>query len=81
MDTATSVLGFRLPHPLIARASPLGFDLNTIKCLEDCGAAAVVLPSPLERQTAITGRIHRETSKNPRRRESFPTLRALEPSP
>src|SRR5205823_11824266 len=35
MDTATSYLGFRLPRPFIAGTSPFGFDLDTIKRLED----------------------------------------------
>jgi dihydroorotate dehydrogenase (fumarate) len=60
MDTATSFLGFRLPHPFIAGASPLGFDLDTIKRLEDGGCAAVVIPSLFEEQITLTttGRIH-----------------------
>jgi dihydroorotate dehydrogenase (fumarate) len=60
MDTTTSFLGFRLPHPYIAGASPLGFDLDTIKRLEDGGCAAIVIPSLFEEQItmASTGRIH-----------------------
>ena len=60
MDTSTSFLGFRLPHPFIAGASPLGFDLDTIKRLEDGGCAAIVIPSLFEEQItlAATGRIH-----------------------
>ena len=60
MDTATSFLGFRLPHPFIAGASPLGFDLDTIKRLEDGGCAAIVIPSLFEEQITLasTGRIH-----------------------
>jgi dihydroorotate dehydrogenase (fumarate) len=60
MDTSTSFLGCRLPHPFIAGASPLGFDLDTIKQLEDGGCAAVVIPSLFEEQITLasTGRIH-----------------------
>jgi dihydroorotate dehydrogenase (fumarate) len=47
---ATTYLGFDLPHPLIAGASPLGDDLGTIKRLEDAGAAAIVLRSLFEEQ-------------------------------
>jgi dihydroorotate dehydrogenase (fumarate) len=59
MDTTTSFLGFRLPHPFIAGASPLGFDLDTIKRLEDGGCAAIVIPSLFEEQITLanTGRI------------------------
>jgi dihydroorotate dehydrogenase (fumarate) len=60
MDTSTSFLGFGLPHPFIAGASPLGFDLDAIKRLEDGGCAAIVLPSLFEEQITLasTGRIH-----------------------
>src|SRR4029453_14454988 len=60
MDTTTSFLGFRLPHPFIAGASPLGFDLDTVKRLEDGGGAAIVIPPLFEEQItmASTGRIH-----------------------
>src|ERR1700730_17688479 len=54
MDTSTSFLGFRLPHPFVAGASPLGRDLDTIKRLEDGGAAAIVLPSLFEEQITHT---------------------------
>jgi dihydroorotate dehydrogenase (fumarate) len=59
MDIATSYLGFRLPHPFIVGASPLGWNLDTIKRLEDAGAAAIVLPSLFEEQITLAahGRI------------------------
>jgi dihydroorotate dehydrogenase (fumarate) len=60
MDTTTSYLGFRLPHPFMAGASPLGAHLDSIKRLEDAGCAAVVLHSLFEEQVtfANVGRIH-----------------------
>ena len=60
MNIATSYLGFKLPHPFIAGASPFGFDLDAIKRLEDVGCAAIVIPSLFEEQIteASTGRIH-----------------------
>src|SRR6185369_11146100 len=48
MDTTTSYLGLRLAHPFIAGASPMGYSLDTIKRLEDAGAAAIVLHSLFE---------------------------------
>jgi dihydroorotate dehydrogenase (fumarate) len=63
MNTETSYLGFRLPHPFIAGASPLGYHLDSIRRLEDAGCAAIVLPSLFEEQItlAATGRIrHRD---------------------
>jgi dihydroorotate dehydrogenase (fumarate) len=50
MDTATSYLGFRLPHPFMAGASPFGHQLDTVRRLEDGGCAAIVLHSLFEEQ-------------------------------
>jgi dihydroorotate dehydrogenase (fumarate) len=59
METATSYLGLRLPHPFMAGASPLGYRLETLKRLEDAGCAAVVLHSLFEEQVtyATEGRV------------------------
>ena len=53
MNLSTTYLGMRLPHPLIVGAGPLGDDLDTVKQLEDAGAAAIVLRSLYEEE--ITG--------------------------
>ena len=50
MDLSTPYLGMRLPHPLVAGASPLADDLDGVKRLEDAGAAAIVLRSLFEEQ-------------------------------
>jgi dihydroorotate dehydrogenase (fumarate) len=50
MDTSTSYLGMRLPHPFIAGASPFGHTLDAVKRLEDAGWSAVVLHSLFEEQ-------------------------------
>ena len=59
VQTETSYLGFRLPHPFIAGASPFGCRLDSVKRLEDAGCAAVVLHSLFEEQitAAHDGRI------------------------
>jgi dihydroorotate dehydrogenase (fumarate) len=59
MDTSTRYLGFRLPHPFIAGASPFGYHLDSVKRLEDAGCAAVVLHSLFEEQITLAheGRI------------------------
>ena len=59
MDTSTSYLGLRLPHPFIAGASPYGYQLDRVRRLEDGGCAAVVLHSLFEEQLTLTstGRI------------------------
>jgi dihydroorotate dehydrogenase (fumarate) len=50
MDLATTYLGMRLPHPLIVGAGPLGDDLDTVRALEDAGAALLVLRSLYEEE-------------------------------
>jgi dihydroorotate dehydrogenase (fumarate) len=59
MTLASSMLGLRIEHPFVAGASPLGRDLDTIRSLEDAGAAAIVLPSLFEEQVTLAaeGRI------------------------
>ena len=52
MDLSTTYLGLRLPHPLMPGASPLADSLDTVKRLEDAGAAAIVLRSLFEEQIA-----------------------------
>ena len=50
MNLATKYMGIALPHPLIVGASPLTDDLDTVRQLEDAGAAALVLHSLYEEQ-------------------------------
>jgi dihydroorotate dehydrogenase (fumarate) len=50
MDLSTRYLGFDLPHPLMPGASPLADDLDTVRRLEDAGAAAIVMHSLFEEQ-------------------------------
>jgi dihydroorotate dehydrogenase (fumarate) len=45
MDLATRYMGLQLKNPLVASASPLTGELDSLKRLEDAGAAALVLPS------------------------------------
>jgi dihydroorotate dehydrogenase (fumarate) len=80
MDTRTSYLGFSLPHPFIAGASPYGHQVDTVRRLEDGGCAAVVLHSLFEEQiTAMsTGRIRQMDTEAPEFAEvtsQFPLLR------
>lgn len=49
-DLSTTYLGFKLRHPLIAGASPLTADFDSVRRLEDAGAAAIILPSLFEEQ-------------------------------
>jgi dihydroorotate dehydrogenase (fumarate) len=68
MNLATSVMGLPLAHPIIAGASPLGRTLDSVKRLEDGGAAAIVLPSLFEEQVtfAAEGRIRHRDPFDPR---------------
>lgn len=50
MDLSTTYLGLRLQHPLMPGASPLADSLDSVKRLEDAGAAAIVLRSLFEEQ-------------------------------
>jgi dihydroorotate dehydrogenase (fumarate) len=50
MNLATTYLGFALPHPLMPGASPMVDDLDTVRRLEDAGAAAIVMHSLFEEQ-------------------------------
>ena len=50
MNLETSYLGLKLPHPLMPGASPLVDDLDTVRQLEDAGAAAIVMHSLFEEQ-------------------------------
>lgn len=49
-DLTTTYLGLRLSHPIMASASPLTGDVESLLALQDAGAAAVVLPSLFEEQ-------------------------------
>ena len=49
-DLRTTYLGIELPNPLVPGASPLGQRIETLRALQDAGAAAVVLPSLFEEQ-------------------------------
>jgi dihydroorotate dehydrogenase (fumarate) len=48
MDLSTTYLGLRLSHPIVPGAGPLTGDLDTVRRLEDAGAAAIVMGSLFE---------------------------------
>jgi dihydroorotate dehydrogenase (fumarate) len=50
MDLSTRYLGLNLSSPLMPGASPLADDLDTVRRLEDAGAAAIVMYSLFEEQ-------------------------------
>jgi len=73
MQTDTSYLGLRLPHPFVAGASPFGYRVDTVKRLEDAGCAAVVLHSLFEEQVGMAeeGRIAHMTPSDARFAETI----------
>ncbi|HPC59136.1 MAG TPA: dihydroorotate dehydrogenase-like protein [Verrucomicrobiota bacterium] len=50
MDLSTTYLGLKLRSPLVAAASPLSEEIDSIQQMEEAGAAAVVLYSLFEEQ-------------------------------
>lgn len=54
MNLTTSYLGLQLKHPIMPGASPLTNHLDSIRALEDAGAAAIVLGSLFEEQVRLT---------------------------
>ncbi len=50
MDLATTYMGIKLPHPIMPGAGPMVEDVDTVKKLEDAGAAAIVMNSLFEEQ-------------------------------
>ena len=53
VDLSTTYLGLTLKNPVVPSAAPLSSDLDTIKQMEDAGAAAVTLHSLFEEQIAF----------------------------
>src|ERR1700730_16091878 len=56
-DLSTTYLGLQLASPLVPSASPLSRSLDTIRRMEDAGAAAVVLHSLFEEQITFESRV------------------------
>ena len=79
MDLSTEYLGLKLPHPLVAGASPLSDDLDGVKRLEDAGASAIVLRSLFEEQ--ITREQMSEYINLDSHGESFAEAASFFPSP
>jgi dihydroorotate dehydrogenase (fumarate) len=50
MDLRTTYLGLKLKNPIVPSASPLSRNLDSMKRLEDAGAAAIVMYSLFEEQ-------------------------------
>jgi dihydroorotate dehydrogenase (fumarate) len=53
MDLKTKYLGFTLKNPLVASASPLSYELDDMKRMEDKGISAIVMYSLFEEQLLL----------------------------
>ncbi len=60
MDLKTTYLGLELKNPIISGSCPLGANLDTVRHLEDAGAAAIVLPSLFEEEIMGAARAQME---------------------
>ncbi|MBI1319701.1 MAG: dihydroorotate dehydrogenase-like protein [Candidatus Hydrogenedens sp.] len=56
LDLTTRYLGLTLSSPLVASPSPLSARIDTVRQLEDAGAAAIVLHSLFEEQITLESR-------------------------
>jgi dihydroorotate dehydrogenase (fumarate) len=79
MDLTTRYMGLQLKNPLVASASPLTGELDSLRRLEDAGAAALILPSLFQEEIeAETARYEHLTSAHndswPEGLRNFPTL-------
>jgi dihydroorotate dehydrogenase (fumarate) len=79
MNLATTYMGLSLKSPLIVGSSPLTEDLDTVKELEDAGAAALILPSLYEEQ--ITGEQMADFFSSETYEDSFPEASSYAPDP
>jgi len=50
MDLSTTYMGLKLKNPIVPSASPLSHSVDSVKAMEDSGAAAVVVYSLFEEQ-------------------------------
>ncbi len=79
MDLTTRYMGLQLKNPLVASASPLTGELDSLRRLEDAGAAALILPSLFQEEIeAETARYEHLTSVHddswPEGLSNFPQL-------
>lgn len=79
VDISTTYLGLQLKNPLVASASPLSKNLDSVRRLEDAGLAAVVMYSLFEEQIThesleLDHFLNEGTYTNPEAQTHFPDL-------
>jgi dihydroorotate dehydrogenase (fumarate) len=79
IDLSTRYLGLELPHPFMPGASPMVDEIDTVRRLEDAGAAAIVMRSLFEEQIEMEqGRTLYDLSSHV---NAFAEARSFFPSP
>jgi dihydroorotate dehydrogenase (fumarate) len=86
MDLSTRYMGLQLKNPLVASASPLTGNLDSIRRLEDAGAAAIVLPSLFEEEIEAEEARHNHLTEAhddswPEASTNFPVLAEVRQGP
>ena len=56
IDFSTQYLGLKLSGPIVVSSTPLSENIDNVKRMEECGAAAIVLHSLFEEQLALESR-------------------------
>ena len=79
MDLSTQYMGMKLKNPLVASASPLSVNIDSIRELQDAGIAAIVLPSLFQEQ--LTGEIYESHFYPSLAKEKFPESLSYFPRP
>jgi len=76
MNLSTEFLGLALKNPVVLGASPLGASIESLKAVENSGAAAVVLPSLFEEEILAAAKAYlegeAETGMSPEAQSYFP---------
>jgi dihydroorotate dehydrogenase (fumarate) len=80
MNLTTRYLGMTLKHPIVASASLLSHTLDSIKLMEDSGAAAIVMYSLFEEQMGQGLRLAYKFVAHPDR-EDFAEIAHTFPNP
>ncbi len=78
-DLSTTYLGLKLKNPLVASASPLSKKVETVRRLEEAGAAAIVMYSLFEEQILYESRamsyfLEQGSESNPEATPYYPDL-------
>lgn len=84
IDLSTKYLGLELRNPLVIASCPMTGDLDTLRRLEEAGAAAAVFPSlfeeQVEREDSEVNSLYESSEASGESLTLFPEMEALTPS-